>query len=86
MAFLKTTLASGFTITQNNGTVTYTPTSPADVMNTYIPVTYSTSSTIPATAGTTSFRPASHIRHPGVFIQGTAPEGTISNPTNDSNS
>ncbi len=39
------------------------------------------------TVGTsTALQPSLHVTNPGVFTQGTAPEGTISRTTNDSNS
>ncbi len=83
---VKNTLASASTInTTGSTTVTFTFPAKADVDSTVIPIVYSTSSTlgVPTNAG---LKPSEHIKRPGVFTIGTAPEGTTSNPTNDSNS
>lgn len=69
----KQTLASGTTSTSAAGTVTYSVPGNADVF-----------------AGTTTtasaLMPPEQVKRPGVFTAGTAPEGTASNPSNNSNS
>ncbi len=80
MATTKTTLASGTYININASTTkTFTASVRADVIGDF-PSTMSSSSIL------TNLTPSNHVTNPGVFTQGTAPEGTLSNPTNDSNS
>lgn len=71
MATSKTIVASASEITQNSGT------SPAT----------NTTYTFAGVPEVTNFvlTPTSHMKNPGVFTAGTAPEGTQSNITNDSN-
>ena len=79
---LKTTTASGFYITPNGQTAqnattagtttTFAYTSRGDVFT-----------GTPSTAN--AIQPSIHVTNPGVFTFGTAPEGTLSKTTNDSN-
>ena len=88
MATTKTVTASAsYIVTTNSTTVTYTPSVRADVDSTVIPLRISLSSadTVTAPSGV-GLTPPIHMTKPGVFTQGTVPEGTLSNPTNDSNS
>lgn len=86
MALTVNTLASATYININSSTTkTFTPVVRADIVTSGLEVTYSTSSTIPTTAAKVGRVPSNHVTHPGVFTLGTAPEGTLSNPTNDSN-
>lgn len=85
MALTKNTLASStYIVTTGSTTVNYVPATRADVDSTVFPITITTSATLtaPAQAGLVS---STHVTKPGVFTVGTAPEGTLSNPTNDSN-
>lgn len=74
MSFIKTALASSTYIVNTGSTVTpFVFSNPAQVLS-------GTNSS--ASALITSVK----ITNPGIFTAGTAPEGTPSNPTNDSNS
>ncbi len=86
MATTLNTLASAsYIVTNGSTTVNFTPAVRADISSDGLPVTYSTSATIPTAAAAVGRRPSLHVTNPGVFTIGTAPEGTLSNPTNDSN-
>lgn len=86
MALTINTLASATYINLNASTTkTFTPVVRADILYRGIEVTYSTSSTIPTAAAAIGRIPSNHVTDPGVFTIGTSPEGTLSNPTNDSN-
>lgn len=85
MAFNKTTAASGFYIrTTGSTTVNYAPAVRAEVFTNVIPIVYSTSSTLGVPTGA-GLIPPRQVTRSGIFTAGTAPEGTLSNPTNDSN-
>ncbi len=83
MAITKNTVASGFYIrTTGSTTVNYAPATRAEVLTNALPVTYVSAATNSTTIGLV---PPRQVTRPGVFTLGTAPEGTLSNPTNDSN-
>lgn len=85
MAITKQTLASAFYIrTTGSTTVNYAPAVRAEVLTNVLPITYSTSSTLGVPTGA-GLIPPRQVTRPGIFTAGTAPEGTLSNPTNDSN-
>lgn len=86
MATSINTLASAGVININASTTkAFTPVVRADILYRGVEVTYSTSATLPAAAAAIGRVPSNHVTDPGVFTVGTAPEGTLSNPTNDSN-
>lgn len=86
MALTVNTLGSATYINTNSSTTkNFTPVVRADVFTRGLEITYSTSSTIPTSAAKVGAVPSNHVTDPGVFTIGTAPEGTLSNPTNDSN-
>lgn len=88
MSLNQTILASGSHITPNgnNPTVTYSFASESDVIGVQ-PVQFSTalSSAITVSSSPAGLVVPVRIRRPGVFTAGTAQEGTLSNPNNDSN-
>jgi hypothetical protein len=81
MSYFKTTLASSFYIIPPTGTTyTFTPAGqPSEIE-------YKTINSSLATSTGFGIQPSIHVKQPGVFTAGTAQEGTLSNPTNDSNS
>jgi hypothetical protein len=86
MASTLNTLASAtYIVTNGSTTVNFTPVVRADIVTGGLEITYSTSATIPASAAAKGRVPSNHVTNPGIFTLGTAPEGTLSNPTNDSN-
>ncbi len=91
MALTLNTLGSATYITTNSSTtVNFTPVVRADIRNRQLEVAYSTSTVVTAaqvaSTQTNSKFPSNHVIQPGVFTEGTVREGTLSNPTNDSNS
>jgi hypothetical protein len=81
----KTTTASATYIVNTNSTTTpFAPAVKADVFNNRSFANVMTSASV--TAFTDNLKPSIHVTKPGIFTAGTAPEGTASNPTNDSNS
>ena len=89
MSLTKNTLASAsYIISTNSTALTFTSANQAQVVGVQ-PNEFATALSS-AVATTSSFagglRVPTKITHPGVFTAGTAAEGTLSNPTNDSNS
>lgn len=81
------TLASATFINITSSTTkNFTPVVRADIVYRGIENTLATSATAASIAAANGRTPSSHVTDPGVFTIGTAPEGTLSNPTNDSNS
>jgi hypothetical protein len=90
MSSLNSLASSTYIITNSSTTITYNPVGRADIINRQVEVPYSTSTVITAAqvvvSQTNSKVPSNHVTNPGVFTEGTVKEGTLSNPTNDSNS
>lgn len=89
MSITKTTTASASYIVPTVGTtLSYTPSGQADVTgvqpNEFATALSSAVSTTSSFAG--SLVPPIRVTRPGIFTAGTPQEGTLSNPTNDSNS
>jgi len=84
MAIIKTVTASASYIVLPSGAMAYTFPCRPDVSLKVFNSTYTTAASF-ATSNPTGLIPPVRITLPGVFTAGTAQEGTLSNPNNDSN-